>query len=242
MPRLPPVPISPHTRLRARFCPGVIESVVTFFQSHSSSSATSWARPVLVPWPISVRAMRIMQVSSGLTTTQALTSTASAASARAGAASAGRWNPSARPPPAAVVPTTKVRRESFVLLKFFMADLLAPLSFGTGNASGFAAGRGHRGRHVHRLADALVGAAATDIGHRLVDVLVGRLRGALEEGCRGHDLAGLAVAALRHVDRKPCLLHGMRARGREALDGDDLVGRLDVADPHRARPRHLAIG
>ena len=38
---------------------------MTFFQSHSSSSATSCARPVMVPWPISERAMRITQVSSG---------------------------------------------------------------------------------------------------------------------------------------------------------------------------------
>jgi hypothetical protein len=28
---------------------------------------------------------------------------------------------------------------------------------------------------------------------------------------------------------------------RKALDGDDLVAGLDVADPDRARPRHLAI-
>ena len=39
-----------------------------------SSSATIWARPVRVPWPISERAMRMTTVSSGLTTTQALTS------------------------------------------------------------------------------------------------------------------------------------------------------------------------
>ena len=45
MPRLPPVAMSRHTRLRARFWPGVGISVLTFFQSHSSSSATSWARP-----------------------------------------------------------------------------------------------------------------------------------------------------------------------------------------------------
>jgi hypothetical protein len=73
--------------------------------------------------------MRIMQVSSGLMTTQALTSTPSfwAVWARAEeAASAGMWKPSAKPPPAAVVPTTKVRRESFVLLDlFFMMDLPA---------------------------------------------------------------------------------------------------------------------
>src|SRR5262249_14803355 len=46
MPRLPPVEKSPHTRLRATLCPGVGYSVVTFDQSHSSSSATIWARPV----------------------------------------------------------------------------------------------------------------------------------------------------------------------------------------------------
>src|SRR5262249_36412596 len=39
MPRLPPVEKSPHTRLRATFCPGVGNSVVTFDQSASSSSA-----------------------------------------------------------------------------------------------------------------------------------------------------------------------------------------------------------
>ncbi len=66
--------MSPHTRLRATLWPGVGYSVVTFDQSHSSSSATSWARPVSVPWPISERAMRMTTVSSGRITTQALTS------------------------------------------------------------------------------------------------------------------------------------------------------------------------
>ena len=59
MPRLPPVEKSPQARLRATLWPGVGYSVVTFDQSHSSSSATSWARPVSVPWPISERAMRM---------------------------------------------------------------------------------------------------------------------------------------------------------------------------------------
>ena len=65
------------------FSPGVGYSVVTFDQSHSSSSATSWARPVSVPCPISERAMRITTVSSGLITTQALISCTSAACAEA---------------------------------------------------------------------------------------------------------------------------------------------------------------
>ena len=74
MPRLPPVEKSPHTRLRATLWPGVGYSVVTFDQSHSSSSATIWARPVSVPWPISERATRITTVSSGRMTTQAVIS------------------------------------------------------------------------------------------------------------------------------------------------------------------------
>ena len=74
MPRLPPVLKFPQTRLRARFWPGVGYSVVTLAQSQSNSSATSCARPVRVPWPISERAIRITTLSSGRTTTQAFTS------------------------------------------------------------------------------------------------------------------------------------------------------------------------
>src|SRR5499426_1574029 len=204
MPRLPPVAISPHMRLFARFWPGKTCSVATFFQSHSSSSATSWARPVRVPCPISERAMRITQVSSGLTTTQALISApaAGALCASAEPRPSGRRIPMARPPLTAAVPTMKPRRESFVL---FMSRLLPA------------------GRHVHRRTDPLVGAATTDVGHGVVDVLVGRLRLALEERRRGHDLPGLAVTALRHVELRPRLLHGMRAVCRQTFDGDDAV-------------------
>src|SRR5215831_13577738 len=74
MPRLPPVEKLPHTRLRATFWPGVGYSVVTFDQSHSSSSATICARPVSVPCPISERATRTTTVSSGRITTHALIS------------------------------------------------------------------------------------------------------------------------------------------------------------------------
>src|SRR5438445_635102 len=109
MPRLPPVAMSPQTRLRARFCPGKTCSVATFFQSHSSSSATSCARPVSVPCPISERAMRTTQVLSGLTTTQALTSLPAAVAASADAMN-GSLNPRARPPPVAAEPTMNLRR------------------------------------------------------------------------------------------------------------------------------------
>src|SRR5262245_17695417 len=74
MPRLPPVEKLPHTRLRLTLSPGVGYSVVTFDQSHSSSSATICARPVIVPCPISDLATRITTVSSGRMTTHALIS------------------------------------------------------------------------------------------------------------------------------------------------------------------------
>src|SRR4029453_2867074 len=157
MPRLPPVDISPQTRLRARFCPGVIASVVTLLQSHSSSSATSCASPVSVPWPISERAMRITHVSSALITTHAPISAPAAPCASADPDQNGRWTSRARPPAPAVVPKMIDQRESLGPLVFFMSRLLS---------SG----------HVHRRADALIGAASADVGHGVVDVLVGRAR------------------------------------------------------------------
>src|SRR5262244_2446010 len=229
MPRLPPVPISPHTRLRARFWPAVGDSVVTFFQSHSSSSATSWARPVRVPCPISERAMRITQVSSGLTTTQALTSAPAAAAPCASAepSSNGTRMPMARPPVAAAVPTMKLRRER---------ARAAARSFGC-----FMSRLLPAGCHVHRGADALIGAAAADVGHGVVDILIGRLRLLLQERRRGHDLPGLAVTALRDVERRPRLLDGVRAGGRETLDGDDPIRRLHAADGKDAGAHDLVV-
>src|SRR5512146_1773997 len=57
---------------------------------------------------------------------------------------------------------------------------------------------------VDGRADARVGAAAADVaGHRLVDVGVARVRLGLEQRHRAHDLARLAVAALRHVVGDP---------------------------------------
>ncbi len=114
MPRLPPVEKSPQTRLRATLWPGVGYSVVTFDQSHSSSSATSWARPVSVPCPISERATRMTTVSSGRITTQALSS-GEPSWARTTSGPNGSRRPSARPPPTAALLTRKVRRSIFGL-------------------------------------------------------------------------------------------------------------------------------
>jgi hypothetical protein len=122
IPRLPPVEKFPQTRLRARFWPGVGYSVVTFDQSHSSSSATSWARPVRVPCPISERAMRITTVSSGFTTTQALTSGGVAAAGAAVCAAASRakgtWKPRVKVPSAAEALASSPRRGSAAAAAF----------------------------------------------------------------------------------------------------------------------------
>ena len=56
----------------------------------------------------------------------------------------------------------------------------------------------------------------------------------------GEDLAGLAVAALGHVDLLPRHLDGMEAVGREALDGGDGLA-YDGTDVGDARARRLAV-
>src|SRR5437773_4648640 len=240
MPRLPPVPISPQTRLRARLWPGVGNSVFTCAQPQSSSSATSCANPVSVPCPISERAMRTTQMLSGRITTQALTSVPVpvaflAAAAAAPAPSNASGMPSASPPPAtAAEPTMNLRRERLVTFDtsgFFMIDLFS---------LGFRLARG-LGRKMHGSTNALIRAAAADVGHRLVDVGVARARILLEQRCRGHDLPGLAVAALRNVELRPRLLHRMRAGRGQPFDGDDPVACLDRAQRNRARATNLAV-
>src|SRR5450631_4380471 len=221
MPRLPPVEKSPQARLRATLWPGVGYSVVTFDQSHSSSSATSWARPVRVPWPISERAMRMMTVSSGRITTQALTSGEPSAARTTVGPPKGRSRPSARPVPTAALPMTKPRRLSVGI--WFMA----------------ASSRVRDG--VDRLAHLLEGAATADIGDGLVDVLVGRLRLVLEQGRHRHDHAALAIAALRHVVGDPGLLHLVQgAVRRQAFNGGDLLAG-GFADQYAAGAHRHAI-
>src|SRR5258706_8626209 len=56
------------------------------------------------------------------------------------------------------------------------------------------------------LADSHISAAATDVpGHGGVDIAIGRARLGGEQRRCGHDLAGLAITALRHVQVDPCL-------------------------------------
>src|SRR5881275_1621517 len=65
------------------------------------------------------------------------------------------------------------------------------------------------GGAVNGFADALVSAAAADVAaHGIIDVGVGGVGLLREQGHCGHDLSGLAVAALRNVFLHPCFLHG----------------------------------
>src|ERR1051325_10746716 len=220
MPRLPPGEKSPQARLRATLWPGVGYSVVTFDQSHSSSSATSWARPVRLPWPISERAMRMTTVSSGRITTQTPTSGEPSA-ARTTFGPPGRSKPPAKPPPTAAVPITKERR----------------LIFGTKFMGPSLRVRGGVDRRAHLLE----GAAPADVGDLAIDVGVGGLGLALEQLRDRHDHAALAVAALRHVVIDPGLLHLVQhAILGEAFDGGDLLARRG-ARRERAGADRLAV-
>src|SRR5688572_17314828 len=72
---------------------------------------------------------------------------------------------------------------------------------------------------MNRLANARIGAAATDVAaHGRIDIGIRGLGVLLEQGHRRHDLARLAVPALGHVDLHPGTLHRMAAIRRQPFD------------------------
>src|SRR5947208_6659339 len=154
-------------------------SIFTLVHSASSSSARSIGRAVVTPWPISERSTTMSTLLSGLIRSHALGAKGAAAAAKR--PPAGRWNPITRPAPAAAVVSRNSRRET---------------------CEGALMSRSLRGP-VNRRPDALISAAAANVRHRLIDVCIGGVRLLGEQRCRRHDLARLAVAALRHVFRDP---------------------------------------
>src|SRR5262249_16275796 len=89
--------------------------------------------------------------------------------------------------------------------------------------------------------DALIATAAAQIArHRGVDLHIAGRRLALEEGRGLHDLAGLTVAALRHVQGSPGDLHRVLALGVEAFDRDHRLAR-HVGHCDRAGADSLAL-
>src|SRR5207302_1367593 len=87
-----------------------------------------------------------------------------------------------------------------------------------------AASLGLTRRALDRGDDLVVGAAAAEVARHVLHDLLARRVFRLREQCRGgHDLARLAVAALRHLLGDPRLLQRMIALRRQALDGGDFL-------------------
>src|SRR6266853_1173686 len=119
--------------------------------------------------------------------------------------------PMRRPPPTAALTLRNCRRERSTVM-----------------SGPFLGVRRTVRRVLDSLADAHISAAAADVPrHGGVDVAIGRVGLGGEQGRRGHDLAGLAIAALRDLEIEPRLLNlpaGWRLA--DGFDrGDALAGR-----------------
>src|SRR5437879_203525 len=171
------------------------DSIRNVDQAASSSSARGMGNDVVTPWPISERSTTTRTRSSAPMRSHAWGANGAAAAAARPRPATGTVKPMTRPSPA----TPAVSRTS---RRVICAALMS---------------RSLRGA-MDGGADALVRAAATDVGHRRVDVGVGGMGILREQRRGGHDLPRLAVAALRHVFLDPRALHGVRAVPGEALD------------------------
>src|SRR5579862_244758 len=85
---------------------------------------------------------------------------------------------------------------------------------------------------MNGAAQTFIGSAAADIGDVRVDVGVGGLGEGLQECSHGHDLPGLAVAALRNAFCDPGALYRMVVVRGQALDCDYLRA---IESPDRYR-------
>ena len=188
----------------------------TLLQSHCSSSHTIMALEVHTPWPSSVWAMRTVTVSSGATTTQALTSSTAGSTAHAAPSGLMILRRSALRHPEADNERAgcssgggqKIAPGQARLGEIVVDHHSVPPS-----------GRHPGGGQSDRLADAVIGAATARIGDLGVDLRIGRIGTFVQQRHNAHDHARLAVAALRYVELDPGELHGMRAVRRQAFDG-----------------------
>src|SRR5579859_2310325 len=72
---------------------------------------------------------------------------------------------------------------------------------------------------MDRLPNSFIGAASAEVAvHGLRDLVVGRIRCLRQQRGRRHNLAGLAVSALRDLFGNPRLLQHVQAVGTEAFD------------------------
>src|SRR6267378_5503409 len=122
---------------------------------------------------------------------------------------AGRPKPSSKPPPMALVAVRKLRREGEARSRVFTSHLRV------GDAGGLLDGR----------TDTRIGTATADVaGHGIVDIRIARPGRRGEQCACRHDLARLAVPALRHVEREPGRLDFLAGRrGADGFDGGDAL-------------------
>src|SRR5438270_6066894 len=174
----------------------------TLDQSASSSSAMISGSEVIEPWPISVAADMIVMVPSPAMLTQGDI----AFPLRSAASVAARPLPPsvmAKDRPAAPIMTWRRDHRAFKLWMPTCCVIALALPR----------------RALNGADDALIGPAAADVGaHMFDDFFAGRRRLLSEQVGRAHDLAGLAIAALRHALGEPGLLQRMRRIRRETLD------------------------
>src|SRR5215469_9546512 len=98
-----------------------------------------------------------------------------------------------------------------------------------------------RGGRLDGGGDALVAAATTDVAaHRAVDLFLRRIPAGRKQRGGLHDLADLAISALRHIEGAPRFLHRVIALRIEPLDRGHRASR-DVADGGDAGTRRRAV-
>ena len=72
--------------------------------------------------------------------------------------------------------------------------------------------------------NALVGGATAQIAvHGGVDLRIGGMGGFRQQSNGGHDLAGLTITALRHIQRYPSLFNRLSNRALNPINGGYLV-------------------
>src|SRR5215469_5727978 len=198
----------------------------TSSQLTSNSSAMTWASPVPMCCPISHLTICIVTLPSGVSVNQIegvkldMPSAFAALLLRAG-------RPMLMKVPAAVAAerTKNSRRLVFAWARLSMtASVTHDL-----------------GRALHGTDDPRIGGTTTYVAcHTVDDLLFGWTRIPRKQGCGLHQLARLAIAALRHLIFDPSLLHWMCVAWIEAFDGGDEFA-FNGSDRDRARAHRLTI-
>src|SRR5207253_6806431 len=184
----------------------------------SSSSPTMWRMAMRPPVPMSTLPTKRVTEPSACTARNESTASGASDLPRKRSAPATVWA-EARPTPSSPSPTTRTPPAARKLRREMLSAATSPPS--RGRRSGAQHGANHAG----------VAAAAAEVaGEGLPHLLLARPARPREEGARGHDHAGRAIAALRSLLGDEGGLERIGAiRGAEALDGDHVLAR------HRAR-------